>query len=131
MLAYDYPIMGAFFTMLWFFLWILWIMLLFRIIGDIFRSHDMSGWGKAGWLVLVLLVPFLGVFIYVIARGHEMGRRDMEAARAQDDAFRSYVRDAAAPSNGTAGELSALAALKDNGTITEAEFQQQKAKILA
>ncbi len=131
MLAYDYPLLGAFWTVLWLFIWILWIILLFRVIADIFRSHDLGGWGKALWLILVVLVPFLGVFIYVIARGHGMAERDIQRAQQQEDAFRSYVQSAAAPGAGTADELAKLAGLRDQGVITPAEFEAQKAKLLA
>ena len=131
MLAYDYPVIGAFLTMFWFFIWILWILLLFKVFADIFRSHSLSGWGKAGWVILVLILPFLGVFIYLIVHGSDMGRRDVEAARAQEDAFRSYVQQAAGSSGSSANELAALADLKDRGVLSEAEFQQQKAKLLA
>jgi hypothetical protein len=114
--------------MLWFFLWIIWIIILFRVIFDIFRSQDLSGWGKAGWLILCIIVPFLGVFIYLIARGGKMQERDFRDAQAQDQAFRAYVQDAAGGSS--ADELTKLADLKDKGVITEADFEQQKAKIL-
>jgi hypothetical protein len=130
-LAYDYPLLGAFWTVLWLFIWILWIILLFRVIADIFRSHDLGGWGKALWLILVVLVPFLGVFIYVIARGHGMAERDIQRAQRQEEAFRSYVQSAAAPGGGTADELAKLAGLRDQGVITPAEFEAQKAKLLA
>jgi Short C-terminal domain len=130
-LAYDYPVLGAFMTLLWFFLWVVWIFILFRVIVDIFRSHDLSGWGKALWLIFVLVLPFLGVLVYVIARGKGLGERDMAEAQARQDAFSSYVRDVAGSSGGTADELSKLANLRDKGVITEVEFQQQKAKILA
>ena len=129
MFAYDYPLMGAFWTILWFFLWIAWIMLLFRVFGDIFRSHDMGGWGKALWSIFVILVPFLGVFVYVIARGHGMTQRDLEHVKAQQQEFQAYVRDAAS-TGGTADELTKLADLKNRGVITEAEFADQKAKLL-
>ena len=131
MLAYDYPLLGMFWTLLWFFLWFAWIVLLFRVIGDIFRSRDMGGWGKALWSIFVILVPFLGVFVYVIARGHSMSERDVAQVQAQDVAFRSYVQDAASSSGGNADELSKLADLKARGVLTEAEFEQQKAKLLA
>ena len=105
MLSYDYPILGLFWTMLWLFLWIAWIVILFRVIADIFRSSDMGGWGKGLWMIFVILVPFLGVFIYVIARGHSMADRDLERATAQQAAFRSYVQDAAGSGGGTSEEL--------------------------
>lgn len=129
MIAYDYPLLGAFWTMLWFFLWIAWIMLLFRTIGDIFASHDLGGWGKALWAIFVIVFPFLGVFAYLIARGSAMTQRDLERARERDQAFQSYVRDVA-QTGGTADELSKLADLKERGVISDAEFAQQKAKIL-
>jgi hypothetical protein len=133
MFAYDYPLMGAFWTMLWFFLWIAWIMLLFKVFGDIFRSRDMGGWAKALWSIFVILVPFLGVFVYLIARGHGMTQRDLEQAQAHEQAFQAYVRDAAssAGTGGTADELAKLADLKERGTITDAEFAAQKSKLLA
>jgi hypothetical protein len=130
MTAYDYPLLGAFWTMLVFFLWFAWLMLLFRVIADIFRSDDMGGWGKALWTIFVVLLPFLGVFVYLISRGNEMGQRDMDQARAQQQAFDSYVQQAAS-TGGSADELAKLGDLKDRGVITDAEFQQQKAKILA
>ena len=130
MLAYDYPAMGIFWSMLWFFLWIIWIMLLFRVIGDIFRSHDMGGFAKAMWLLLVIVVPFFGVFVYLIARGHAMAQHDMDAAQARDEQMRAYVQQAI-PSNGSADELAKLAELNRTGVLTDAEFAQEKAKILA
>jgi hypothetical protein len=130
MLAYDYPLLGALWTMFGFFLWIAWFFLLFRVIADVFRSHDLSGWGKTAWLVAVLVLPFVGVFAYVIARGDEMGRRDVEQADAQRQAFDSYVRNAAG-NGGSADELAKLADLKSQGVITDAEFERQKAKVLA
>src|SRR5215471_16222258 len=125
----SYPLLNAFWTMLWFFLWILWFFLLFRVILDIFRSKDLGGWGKAGWLIFVIILPFLGVFIYLIARGSKMNQRDMEDAQARDQAMRAYVRDAAQEGS-TADELAKLADLRDRGVISEGEFQQSKAKVL-
>jgi hypothetical protein len=125
----NYPLLDLFLTMFWLFIWILWIFLLVRIIMDIFRSSDLGGWGKAGWLIFVVLLPFLGVFVYLIVRGHSMGERQAQDARAQEQEFRAYVRDAAG--DGQADELSKLADLRDRGVITEAEFQQGKAKILS
>lgn len=130
MLAYDYPVMGAFWTMLWFFVWILWIMLLFRVFGDIFRNREMSGLGKAAWVIFTIVAPFLGVFVYLIAHGKDMGQRDIEQARTQQQAFDAYVKDVAA-TGGSADELSKLADLRQRGVINDGEFEQQKAKILA
>ncbi len=130
MFAYDYPVLGVFWSLLVFFLWIMWFFLLFRVIADVFRSDDLGGWAKAAWLIFVLFVPFLGVFVYVIARGDDMGRRDMAQAQARDQAFQSYVRDTAG-TGGSADELAKLADLRDRGVINDAEFEQQKTKILS
>ncbi|MFD0272010.1 SHOCT domain-containing protein [Streptomyces sp. NPDC127106] len=129
----DYPLLNLFWTMLLIFLWVLWFFLLFKIITDIFRSQDMGGWGKAGWTIFVVILPFIGILVYLIARGKSMAERDMEAARQTDAAFKAYVREAAGPSGtgGSASELAALADLKERGAITEAEFQQAKQKLLA
>jgi hypothetical protein len=124
------PLLDVFFTMMWFFLWILWFFLLFRVIMDIFRSRDLSGWGKAGWLVFTIVLPFLGVLVYLIARGHKMAERDVAQAQAQDEAFRTYVRQAASENGSSANELTKLADLHDRGVISDAEFQQGKEKIL-
>jgi type VI protein secretion system component VasK len=131
MLAYQYPVLGVFWTFLWFFLWIIWIFILFRVIFDIFRSHDLGGWGKAAWLIFVIILPFLGVFVYLIARGRSMSERDVQRAQQQQDQFNAYVREAAGSAPNTADQLSKLADLKAKGVITDAEFEQQKAKILS
>lgn len=94
-LAYDYPLLSAFWTMLVFFLWIMWFVLLFRVVLDIFRDDDLSGWAKTGWLVFCIVLPFVGVFVYVIARGRNMGRRETAQARDQQKAFDSYIRETA------------------------------------
>lgn len=126
----DYPLLNLFWTMLVLFLWILWFFLLFKIFADIFRSSDLSGWGKAGWSIFVILVPFLGVFVYVIARGSKMTEHDMKQAADSEQAFRSYVQQAAVPGASTADEIAKFAALRDSGAITPEEFAAQKAKIL-
>jgi hypothetical protein len=128
MLAYDYPILGLFWTMMIFFLWIAWIILLFRVFADIFRS-DMSGGVKALWSIFVILAPFLGVFIYVIANGRAMGERDIEKAQAREAEMQAYIRQTAGGTGG-ADELAKLAALRDQGVLTEEEFTAQKAKLL-
>ncbi|MFG2981810.1 SHOCT domain-containing protein [Streptomyces sp. NPDC048258] len=129
-LAYDYPLLNMFWTMMLIFLWVLWFMLLFRVIGDIFRDDDLSGWGKAGWTVFVILLPFLGVFVYLIARGRGMGERELRRAQDQEQAFRSYVRESAGTTSHVE-ELSKLAELKDRGDITAAEYETAKAKLLS
>jgi hypothetical protein len=130
MLAYDYPLLGVFWTMFIWFLWIAWIVVLFRVFADIFRSDDLSGWGKAAWSLFTIAVPFLGVLVYLIARGGSMAERDVEQAQQSEAAFRSYVQDAAS-SGGAADELVKLAQLRDDGVITAQEFDQQKAKMLS
>ncbi len=131
MTAYSYPLLGAFWTIFWVFLWIIWIFMLFRVILDIFRSQDLGGWGKAGWLIFVIVLPFLGVFVYVLAHGNQMGQRDVEDAQARDQQFRAYVQDAAAGQTSSgADELAKLADLRDKGVISQSEFEQEKTKIL-
>ena len=131
MLAYDYPLLGVFWTMLILFLWIAWIFLVVKIFVDIFRSSDLGGWGKALWSIFVILVPFLGVFVYLIARGHSMTDRDIADAQQSQQAFQAYVRNAAGTGGGTADELAKLSELHANGTLTDAEFARQKAKLLS
>ncbi|MEU6880366.1 SHOCT domain-containing protein [Streptomyces sp. NPDC046712] len=132
----DYPLLNVFWTMLWFFLWIMWLFLLFKVITDIFRDHEMNGWAKAGWLIFCILLPYLGVLVYVIARGKGMTRRDLDQARENEAAFQSYIRKAAgtAPGEGkgsSVDELARLAELKDKGAITNEEFERAKAKVLS
>jgi|SRR4051794_748232 len=128
--AQDYPLLNLFWTMLWLFVWILWIFLLIRIISDIFRSHDLNGWAKAAWLLFVIIAPFLGVLVYLIARGGKMQDRDIKQAQAYDAQMRSYIQETASSGSSTAGELEKLAALHTQGVLTDAEFATQKAKLL-
>lgn len=130
-LAYDYPLLSVFWSMLLFFLWIMWFVLLFRIITDIFRDDTMSGWAKAGWMVLTILLPFLGVFIYVIARGKNMGRREVAQARAQQEEFNSYIRQTAAGGTSSVDELARLSEIRSHGDITDEEFRRAKELVLA
>ncbi|MER8044539.1 SHOCT domain-containing protein [Streptomyces sp. NPDC094032] len=131
----DYPLLNLFWTMLWFFLWIMWLFLLFKIVTDIFRDHELSGWGKAGWLILCILLPYLGVLIYVIARGKGMGQRDLKQAQASEAAFQDYIRKTAGGGGdgkgGSVDELARLSELKDKGAITDEEFEKAKAKVLS
>ncbi|MGP3999544.1 SHOCT domain-containing protein [Streptomyces sp. 8N706] len=130
-LAYDYPLLGAFWTMMWIFLWILWIVLVFRVIGDVFRDDSLSGWGKTGWTFFVMILPFLGIFVYLIARGRDMGKREQQSARARQESLDAYIRGTAASTGtGRADELVKLSELKNKGDITEAEFQHAKQKVL-
>ena len=116
-------------SMIWFTLFFIWIWLLFIVFGDIFRSKDLSGVAKALWVIFVIIVPYLGVFIYVIARGGKMQEHAMQRAQAQDQAMRQYVQSVA-PAGGSADEIQKLADLRAAGTITEEEFQAAKAKAL-
>lgn len=124
------PLLDVFLSMMWFFLWILWFVLLFRVITDIFRSRDLGGWGKAGWLIFAIVLPFLGVFVYLIARGGKMADREVTQAQARDEAYRAYIRQAAHEDGGTAGELTKLADLHDRGILSDADYQRGKEKVL-
>jgi phospholipase D-like protein len=125
----DYPLLNVFLTMFWLFLGILWIFLLVKVIADIFRSDDVGGWGKAGWMLFVILLPFLGVFVYVVARGDSMSDREFARMRHGEEEFQEYVRSTARiPSQ--ADELSKLAQLKDHGDISGSEDERAKAKLL-
>ena len=129
MLGYTYPLLNIFWTMLWFFMFFLWIWLLIVVFGDIFRSHDMGGFAKALWVLFVIIFPYLGVLIYLIARGGSMHERSAKAAQQQEEAFNSYVKQVAGSSS--ADDLAKLADLRQKGVLTEEEFQAQKAKILS
>lgn len=132
MFASSYPVLDAFLTMLYFFLFIIWIWLLIVVFMDIFRSHDLGGWAKALWVIFIIILPFLGVFVYLIARGGKMHERAAQQAAQQQKAFDAYVKQAAGSSGDTtADQLSKLADLKSQGVITDDEFATQKAKILA
>ena len=131
MTAYDYPLLGFFWTVFIVFIWVIWIILLIRVFADIFRNHKMGGGAKALWVIFVVIVPFLGVLIYLIVHGGQMAQRDMQQAQAQKDAFDSYVRETATTGPSSAEELSKLAALHQQGVLTDAEFAAQKAKLLS
>ena len=131
MFAADWGTGQVFWSMLWFFLFFIWLWLLIIVFSDIFRSHDLSGGVKAIWVIFVILVPYLGVFVYLIARGHKMQEHTMQAAAQQDAAMRQYVQSVAANNGrGTADEIARLAQLRDQGVLSDAEFQQAKAKAL-
>ena len=127
------PLLDLFWSLLWFFLWIAWLWLVFMVIFDIFRSDDLSGWGKALWAIFIVLVPWLGILVYLIARGDSMSQRRLDEMAARERATQTYIQSVAstagAPS--TADELTKLAELRNSGVITEAEFNAQKAKLLA
>ncbi len=129
MLAYYYPEQSLFWTMLEFFLFVIWIWILIAIFSDIFRSHDMSGWEKALWVIFVIVLPFLGILVYLIARGGKMQEHAVKDAAQQKQAFDSHVREVAGTS--PVDELAKLADLKEKGVLTDAEFEAQKAKLLS
>ena len=121
----------VFWSILWFFLFFIWLWMLIVVFGDIFRSDDLSGWGKALWSIFIIIVPYLGVFVYLIARGGKMGARVAADAKAQDEAFQQYVRQTAGTSAAsTADELERLAQLHNQGVLNDAEYAQAKAKAL-
>ena len=119
----SYPLLNVFLTMLWFFLWVLWIFLVIWVLIDVFRNDKISGWGKAGWTVLVVFVPLIGVLIYTAVHGREMTERQLSDGPVGQDMQDSYATS-------TSSELSKLADLYDRGVITDAEFQREKQKIL-
>ena len=133
---WEYSPGDVFLSMLWFFLFFIWIWLLISIFSDIFRSPDLSGWGKALWSLFVIVLPYLGVFCYLIARGKKMAEHAVDEENARDAAFRGYVQDvvattpAAGAPNGV-DQLATLASLKADGVINEEEFQRMKAKVTA
>lgn len=129
MLAADYPFLDLMWTFLVFFLWVLWFWLLFTVFADIFRRDDLSGWGKAAWLIFTILLPYLGVFVYLISQHEGMTKRNLERARAQQAQFDDYVRETAG--GGAAAEIDKAKKLLDSGAITQEEFDAIKQKALA
>ncbi|NUR63666.1 MAG: SHOCT domain-containing protein [Catenulispora sp.] len=140
----DHPLLNAFWMIFWFFLWIMWFMLLFRVIADLFSDHELSGWAKVGWVLLVCLLPFIGVFLYLVVRGRGMAERAQAHADQNKKAFDDYIRQTAASGGGTGGstiagagqtgtvdQLAKLAGLKSSGAISDSEFEQAKRKLLA
>ena len=129
--VWEYTPGDVFFSMLWFFLFFIWIWLLITVFADIFRSDDLSGWGKALWTIFVIVLPYLGVFVYLIARGNKMGMHAAHDAQRRDQEMRSYVQSVAGTSSSPAAEIERLADLQRSGAISDEEFQQAKAKLLA
>ena len=117
-------------TMFVFFVWILFFWLLFGVFGDLFSRHDLSGWAKAGWTVFVIILPFLGIFVYLISQGKGMGERAQQRAQAQQTQMDDYVRSVASSSSPTE-EIAKGKQLLESGAITQAEFDQLKARALA
>jgi hypothetical protein len=130
-LAYTFGTGQLLWTMVWFFFIFIWIWIVVSVFVDIFRSHDLSGWAKAAWVIFIVILPWLGVLVYLIARGSKMHEREMRQAARSEAQFRQYVQETAASSGGgTADELAKLADLKNQGVLTDAEFEAQKAKLL-
>jgi predicted PurR-regulated permease PerM len=130
MVASDYPFLDVFWTMLVFFLWVAWFMLLFRCLADIFRRHDIGGGAKTLWVIFVIFLPFLGVFVYIITQNTGMTDRDLGQVQAQQAQFDTYVKSVAS-SGGAAAEIDKAKQLLDSGAITQAEFDSIKAKALS
>jgi hypothetical protein len=128
LIAADYPFMDVVWTIIVFFAWVAWIWIVITVLGDVFRRDDIGGWGKAAWVVFVIVVPFLGVLVYLIAQHDGMRERAMTRAAAQQTALDQYVRETAA---GSAGEIAKAKELLDAGTITQAEFEAIKTKALS
>jgi len=132
MLAADYPFLDILWTMILFFAWVAWIWILVMIIGDLFRRHDTSGWVKAAWVVFLIVLPFIGVLVYLIANSKGMAERQAKHVQASQEQFAQYVQSVATTDRpGVAGEIEKAKALLDSGAITQAEFETLKAKALA
>ncbi len=130
-LASQFGTGQVFWSLLWFFLWIIWFWMLIVVFTDIFRSSDLSGWAKALWTIGVVILPYLGVLVYLIARGHKMSEHAAQQNQAQEAQMRQYVQSVAGSSSSAADEISRLHDLQTKGAITPEEFQQAKAKLLA
>lgn len=130
-IAADYPFMDVLWSMIIFFVWVAWIWTLIVIIGDLFRRHDSSGWAKAAWVVFLIVLPFLGVLVYLIVNGRGMGERSAERAQAAQSQFNEYVQSVAKDGGGAASELEKAKGLLDSGALTQAEYDALKAKLIA
>ena len=131
-LAADYPFLDILWTMVVFFAWVIWFWILVRVLVDVFRRHDLSGLGKAGWTLLTIVTPFLGVLIYLIAHGKDMGQRDIEQARATQAQYDQHIRSVASSDvNGAASQIAEAKRLLDSGAISQDEYNSLKAKALA
>jgi hypothetical protein len=128
LVAADYPFLDVLWTMILFFAWVAWIWIAITVFADVFRRHDINGWAKAAWVVLVIVLPFLGVLIYLISQHEGMAERSVKEAKTQQAAFDQYVREAA---GGSAAEIAKAKELLDAGTISQAEFDAIKAKAVS
>jgi hypothetical protein len=130
LIAADYPFLDVLWTLIIFFLWVMWFWLLITVLADVFRRHDISGWGKVAWTLFIMFLPFLGALVYVGTQGHHMAERNLERAQAQQAEMDSYVRDVAG-TGGPAAEIERAQKLLDSGAITQEEFQAIKQRALA
>ena len=128
--AADYPFLDIFWTMIIFFSWVIWIWMVIAVLADVFGRHDVSGWGKAAWVIFIIVLPFLGVLVYLIANSSKMAERKQSDSRAARAEFDDYVKTVAAP-GGAAAEIEKAKQLLDSGAITQDEFEAIKAKALA
>jgi hypothetical protein len=131
LIAAEFNVAQVVWSMLWFFLFFLWIMLIFSIFGDIMRSDDLGGVGKALWSILIIFLPFLGIFLYLILRGGKMGERQMAAAKQQNEAMQDYIRTTAGGGSSAADQLAKLAELHSAGKIDDTEYATAKAKVIS
>jgi hypothetical protein len=131
MFAADYPFLNILWSMILFFAWVIWLWMVFAILGDVFRRRDLSGWGKAAWSVFLIVLPFLGALIYLIANHDGMADRNVKQAQVAQDEFDGYVKSVATNGGGAAAEIDKGKSLLDSGAITQAEFEAIKAKALA
>lgn len=131
MVAAEWGTGQVFWTMLYFFLFFIWIWMVIAVFSDIFRSPDLSGWGKAAWSLFIVVLPYLGVFVYLIARGRAMHEHAIDDARQRDAMFRSYVQDVVTTTSAASSvdKLSTLASMRDDGVIDDAEFERMKANL--
>jgi hypothetical protein len=128
-LAADYPFLDVLWTMIVFFAWVIWFWLLITVFADLFRRHDISGWSKAGWMIFCIVLPFLGVLVYIGTQGKGMAERNAKQAQAAQAQMDQYVRETAG--SGPAGEIAHAKQLLDSGAINQSEFDQIKQKALA
>jgi len=128
--ATDYPFIDIVGTMLIFFAWVIWFWILIRVLVDVFRRHDLSGFGKAGWTLFMIVLPFLGVLIYLIAHGQDMGQRDIEQMRAAQTQMDEHIKSVAGAGDGAAAQIAQAKSLLDSGTISQEEYERLKAKAL-
>ena len=127
----GYPVLDVFWTMFEIFAFVVWFWLLFVVLTDVYRSRDLSGWAKAAWTIFVIFLPLIGILTYLIVRGRSMNQRAAQQAQQQEEAFRSYVQEAAGSSPNSADQLAKLADLRQRGVISSAEFETEKSKVLA